>query len=96
MKKTVVALLLAVSLSGMTASCIVSETKLEDKIQQAIMDEVKSEGQTLEVTEFDLNKDGKVRKGVLRGRIDGKEVVYDVTVSDDGDSFDAEWQKREE
>ena len=95
MKKKVVALLLAVSLTGLTASCIVSEKKLEDKVQEAIMEEVASTGQTLEVLEFDLNKEGKVRTGVLRGRVNGKEVVYDVSVTDDGDSFDAEWQLRE-
>jgi hypothetical protein len=31
---------------------------------------------------------------VLKGKLDGKEVVYDVKVTDEGDDFDVDWTLR--
>lgn len=88
----IVALVAMVSLNG----CIVSESKLEDKVQQAIVDDESGNGNHLEVTEFNLDKakSGKNYTGVLRGTLNGKEVVYDVTVNDEGNDFDVDWELR--
>ena len=37
-------------------ACIVSEKKLTEKVQESIVDAEKQEGNTLEITEFDLGK----------------------------------------
>lgn len=79
----------------MLSGCIVSEQKLTDKIQSAIVEDEQSKGRTLEVTEFSLGeKTGKNYQGVLKGKLDGKEMVYDVTVTDEGDDFDVNWTPR--
>ena len=79
----------------MLNGCIVSEQKLTEKIQSAIVEEEQSKGRTLEVTEFSLDeKTGKNYQGVLKGKLDGKEMVYDVTVTDEGDDFDVNWTPR--
>ena len=79
----------------MLNGCIVSEQKLTEKIQSAIVEEEQSKGRTLEVTEFSLGeKTGKNYQGVLKGKLDGKEMVYDVTVTDEGDDFDVNWTPR--
>lgn len=79
----------------MLSGCIVSEQKLTEKIQSAIVEDEQSKGRTLEVTEFSLGeKTGKNYQGVLKGKLDGKEMVYDVTVTDEGDDFDVNWTPR--
>ena len=39
--------------------------------------------------------DGQVYKGVLTGRLNDKDVTYDVTVDDVGDDFDVDWKLME-
>ena len=34
-------------------------------------------------------------KGVLTGRLNDKDVTYDVTVDDAGDDFDVDWELRD-
>ncbi len=95
MKKYLISFIFAFSALMMLNGCIVSEQKLTDKIQSAIVEEEQSKGRTLEVTEFSLGeKTGKNYQGVLKGKLDGKEMVYDVTVTDEGDDFDVNWTPR--
>ena len=77
MKKYLFSLVFAFSALVMLNGCIVSEQKLTDKIQAAIVDDEQSKGKTL-----------------LKGKLDGKEVVYDVKVTDEGDDFDVDWTLR--
>jgi len=95
MKKYLVSLVFAFSALLMLNGCIVSEKKLSEQVQSAIVADEQSNGKTLEVTEFSLGeKSGKDYKGVLKGRLNGEEVVYDVVVVDEGDDFDVDWQLR--
>lgn len=95
MKKYLFSIIFALSALVMLNGCIVSDKKLSEKIQSAIVDEEASNGKTLEVTEFSLgDKVGKNYKGVLKGKLDGKDVIYDVTVNDEGNDFDVDWNLR--
>jgi hypothetical protein len=95
MKKYLFSIIFALSALVMLNGCIVSDKKLSEKIQSAIVDEEASNGKTLEVTEFSLgDKIGKNYKGVLKGKLDGKDVIYDVTVNDEGNDFDVDWNLR--
>ena len=94
MKKHLLAIFFAFTAMFMLNGCIVSETKLTDKVREAIVSDEASKGNTLEVTEFGLNKNEKNYTGVLKGRLNGKEVVYDVTAIDEGDDFDVDWEIR--
>ena len=95
MKKILVSFLLAFSAMVVLNGCIVSDKKLADKVQEAIVNDVAQTGRQLEVTTFELgDKQGKNYKGVLQGKIDGEDVVYDVTVTDEGSDFDVDWEQR--
>ena len=95
MKKYLISCIFAFAALMMCNGCIVAEQKLTEKIQSAIVEEEQSKGRTLEVTEFSLGeKTGKNYQGVLKGKLDGKEMVYDVTVTDEGDDFDVNWTPR--
>ena len=95
MKKSLIAILLAFSAVVVLNGCIVSDKKLTDKVQEAIVNDVAQSGKQLEVTTFELgDKQGKNYKGVLQGKIDGEEVIYDVTVTDEGRDFDVDWEQR--
>ena len=95
MKKILISILLVFSTVVMLNGCIVSDQKLADKVQEAIVNDVAQNGKQLEVTTFELgDKQGKNYKGVLQGTIDGEEVVYDVTVTDEGSDFDVDWEQR--
>ena len=60
MKKYLFSIIFALSALVMLNGCIVSDKKLSEKIQSAIVDEEASNGKTLEVTEFSLgDKIGK-------------------------------------
>lgn len=96
MKKYFVSMVIAFSALVLLNGCIVSEKKLTDRVQSAIVDEERANGKTLEITEFSLDdKTGKNYQGVLKGKLDGKDVVYDVKVVDEGDDFDVDWELRE-
>ena len=95
MKKVIVSMVLACSALVMLSGCMVSEEKLNDKVTQGIVEYEQEHGNRLEVTDLKLEKsDGKNYKGVLTGRLNGKDVVYDVTVDDSGDDFDVDWELR--
>ena len=95
MKKYLFSIIFALSALVMLNGCIVSDKKLSEKIQSAIVDEEASNGKTLEVTEFSLgDKIGKNYKGVLKGKLEGKDVIYEVTVNDEGNDFDVDWNLR--
>lgn len=92
MRKHLILMVFAFSALMMLNGCVVSEKKLTDKIQEVIVAEEKDNGNTLEITEFNLgNKTGKDYKGVLKGVLNGKPVEYDVTVNDEGNDFDVDW-----
>ena len=87
----VVAFAALVMLNG----CIVSDTKLNDKVTQSIVEYEQQQGNRLEVTDLKLEKgEGKNYKGVLTGKLNGEDVVYDVTVDDSGSDFDVDWELR--
>ena len=80
----------------MLTGCIVSEQKLNDKVTQGIVEYEEQHGNRLEVTDLQLEKsEGKNYKGVLTGKLNGKDVIYDVTVDDSGSEFDIDWELRD-
>ncbi len=84
-------LLAIVMLSG----CIVSEEKLTDRVQQVMVEYEQEQGYRLEVIDLKLEKGGdRGYKGVLTGKLNGEDVIYDVTVADAGDDFDVSWELR--
>lgn len=87
----VVAFAALVMLNG----CIVSDEKLNDKVTQSIVEYEQQQGNTLEVTDLKLEKaDGKNYKGVLTGKLNGEDAIFDVTVDDSGKEFDIDWKQR--
>ena len=95
MKKVIVSMVLACSALVMLSGCMVSEEKLNDKVTQGIVEYEKEHGNRLEVTDLKLEKsEGKNYKGVLTGKLNGEDVVYDVTVDDSGSEFDIDWELR--
>ena len=95
MKKFFVSMVIALSALVMLNGCIVSEEKLEHKVTQGMIEFEESQGNHLEVTDLKLEKsEGKNYKGVLTGKLNGEDAVYDVTVTDDGNDFDVDWELR--
>ena len=95
MKKYLVSMVFALSALVILNGCIVSEKKLTDKVQEAMVEYEQDQGNRLEVTDLKLEKsDDKGYKGVLTGKLNGEDVTYDVTVSDAGDDFDVDWELR--
>lgn len=95
MKKYFVSIVIAFSALVMLSGCIVSEEKLTDKVTQGIVEYEQEQGNRLEVTDLKLEKsEGKNYKGVLTGKLNGEDAVYDVTVTDDGNDFDVDWELR--
>ena len=95
MKKFFVSMVFALSALVMLTGCVVSEEKLTDKVTQGIVEYEQEQGNRLEVTDLKLEKsEGKNYKGVLTGKLNGEDVVYDVTVTDAGSDFDIDWELR--
>ena len=95
MKKYLVSMMFALSALVMLNGCIVSEEKLTDRVQQAMVEYEQKQGNRLEVTDLKLEKsENKGYKGVLTGKLNGEDATYDVTVSDEGSSFDIDWELR--
>jgi hypothetical protein len=96
MKKVFISMVLACSALVMLSGCVVSEEKLEHRVTQGMVEFEQSQGNTLEVTDLKLEKNGdNGYKGVLTGKLNGKDAVYDVTVNDVGSDFDVDWELRE-
>lgn len=95
MKKYLFSIVFALSALVMLNGCIVSEKKLTDKVQDAMVEYERQQGNSLEVTDLTLEKgEGKGYKGVLTGKLNGEDVAYDVTVTDEGSDFDVDWELR--
>ena len=95
MKKCLITIVFALSALMMLNGCIVSEEKLTDRVQQAMVEYEQGQGNRLEVTDLKLEKgQDKGYTGVLTGRLNGEEVTYDVTGSDEGSNFDVDWELR--
>ena len=88
MKKFFVSMVFALSALVMLTECVVSEEKLTDKVTQGIVEYEQEQGNRLEVTDL------KNYKGVLTGKLNGEDAVYDVTVTDAGSDFDIDWELR--
>ena len=96
MKKCFVSMVFVLSALVMLTGCVVSELKLNDKVTQGIVEYEEQHGNRLEVTDLQLEKsEGKNYKGVLTGKLNGKDVIYDVTVDDSGSEFDIDWELRD-
>ena len=96
MKKCFVSMVFVLSALVMLTGCVVSEQKLDDKVTQGIVEYEEQHGNRLEVTDLQLEKsEGKNYKGVLTGKLNGKDVIYDVTVDDSGSEFDIDWELRD-
>jgi hypothetical protein len=94
MKKYIVSMVVALTALVVLNGCV-SETKLTDKVQQAMVEYEQGQGNQLEVTDLKLEKsEGKGYKGVATGKLNGETVTYDVTVKDDGKDFDIDWELR--
>ena len=95
MKKVLISMFLACSALVLLNGCVVSEEKLTDKVTQGSVEYEQQQGNRLEVTDLKLEKsEGKNYKGVLTGKLNGKDVEYDVTVDDSGSDFDVDWELR--
>ena len=95
MKKYLISMVFALSAMVMLNGCIVSEKKLTDKVQEAMVEYEQEHGNRLEVTDLKLEKsEGNGYKGVLTGKLNGEDATYDVTVSDAGSDFDVDWELR--
>lgn len=95
MKKVLVSIVVAFAALVMLNGCIVSDEKLNDKVTQSIVEYEQQQGNTLEVTDLKLEKaDGKNYKGVLTGKLNGEDAIFDVTVDDSGKEFDIDWEQR--
>ena len=95
MKKVIISMVLACSALVMLSGCLVSEEKLNDMVTQGIVEYEQEHGNRLEVTDLKLEKsEGKNYKGVLTGKLNGEDVVYDVIVDDSGNDFDVDWELR--
>ena len=95
MRKYLVSMMFAISALVVLNGCVVSEKKLTDKVQEAMVEYEQNQGNRLEVTDLKLEKSAdKGYKGVLSGRLNGEDVIYDVTISDAGDDFDVDWELR--
>ena len=95
MKKFIFSMFFAFAAMMLLNGCIVSEEKLTDKVKQSMVEYEQNQGNRLEVTDLKLEKGGdKGYKGVLTGKLNGEDVVYDVTVSDAGNDFDVDWELR--
>jgi hypothetical protein len=95
MKKVLVSMVVAFTALVMLNGCIVSDEKLNDKVTQSIVEYEQQQGNTLEVTDLKLEKaDGKNYKGVLTGKLNGEDAIFDVTVDDSGKEFDIDWEQR--
>lgn len=90
-------MVIACSALVMLSGCqVVSEDKLTDKVTKGIVEYEQEQGNHLEVIGLKLEKsEGKGYKGVLTGKLNDKDVTYDVTVDDAGDDFDVDWELRE-
>ena len=83
MRKYFVSMVIALSALVMLSGCVVSEEKLTDKVQEAMVEYEQEHGNRLEVTDLKLEKsEGNGYKGVLTGKLNGEDATYDVTVSD--------------
>ena len=81
MRKYFVSMVIAFSALVMLSGCVVSEEKLTDKVQEAMVEYEQEYGNRLEVTDLKLEKsEGKGYKGVLTGKLNGEDATYDVTV----------------
>ncbi len=95
MKKILFSMVFTLSALLMLNGCIVSEKKLTDKVQDAMVQYEQQQGNSLEVTDLTLEKsEGKGYKGVLTGKLNGEDAIYDVIVTDEGGDFDVDWEKR--
>lgn len=96
MKKFFVSMVFTLSALVMLSGCVVSDQKLNDKVTQGIVEYEQQHGNRLEVTDLQLEKsEGKNYKGVLTGKLNGKDVIYDVTVDDSGSDFEVDWELRD-
>lgn len=98
MKKIVLVFVFAVSAAVLFNSCKnITEEELAEKVKKEMVNYEKGEGKNLEVISFDLGqKIDEKYKGVLKGRIDGQEVTYDVVVTDEGSDYDVDWDIRKD
>lgn len=95
MRKYVVSMIFALSALVMLSGCIVSNEKLENRVTQEMVQYEQANGNQLEVIDLKLEKSGdKGYKGVLTGKLNGEDATYDVTLSDDGNEFDIDWELR--
>jgi len=95
MKKYLVSLVFAFSALFMLSGCVVSEEKLTDKVTESMVEYEKAQGNQLEVTDLKLEKGAdKGYTGVLTGKLNGKDAVFDVKVVDEGSDFDIDWELR--
>lgn len=92
----VCAMMALVSFCGCNKKREVSVDKLSQTIIESVVAEQRDSGCELTVdTIFLNNTEGDNFVGELRGHVnDTTEVVYDLSVTDDGDDLSAEWTLR--
>ena len=96
MRKQYLCLGLFVIIAAMTVSCQkkVSLDKVREIVSQSVIAEEKDSGRTLVLDTILLQLNGKDYSGTIKGVLnDSIEVTYDLTLTDNGEDFDAEWKR---
>ena len=93
---TLVALMTLMALGACNKKGEVSVDKLSKTISESVIAEQRDSGRVLVVDTIFLNQTPDNNyTGELRGHVnDSVEVVYDLTVTDEGDDLSAEWTQR--
>ena len=93
---TLVALMALMTLGACNKKGEVSVDKLSKTISESVIAEQRDSGRVLVVDTIFLNPTSDNNYiGELRGHVnDSVEVVYDLTVTDEGDDLSAEWTQR--
>lgn len=93
---TLVALMALMTLGACNKKGEVSVDKLSKTISESVIAEQRDSGRVLVVDTIFLNLTSDNNYiGELRGHVnDSVEVVYDLTVTDEGDDLSAEWTQR--
>ena len=97
MRKHILSLCLIAFMAVTAVSCQkkVSLDKMREIVSQSVITEEKDSGRTLVIDTIQIEPNGaKDFKGIIKGVLnDSIPVVYDLTLTDNGDDYDAEWKR---
>lgn len=98
MRKQIICLCFIALMGVMAVSCQkkFSLDKVREIVSQSVITEEKDSGRTLVIDTILLEPNGVNYNGVIRGVLnDSIEVSYNLTLTDNGDDYDVEWERAE-